>query len=93
MVKFRHFFLADMLISFNNSFRDLGMTMAFFFSGRWMTDENVMKEDFDALHFYYYAITVLTLWFRFAQCLARYKDTKLPAHLKNAGKYGTGIIG
>lgn len=34
--------------------------------------------------------SVLPAWFRFAQCLRRYRDTKLAfPHLVNAGKYST----
>jgi len=32
-------------------------------------------------------ISFLPLWFRFAQCLSKYRETKLSAHFINAGKY------
>lgn len=38
-------------------------------------------------------IALLPAWFRFAQCLRRYRDTrKAFPHLVNAGKYFTGMV-
>lgn len=38
-------------------------------------------------------VSVLPAWFRFAQCLRRYRDTKLAfPHLINAGKYSTSFF-
>ena len=38
-------------------------------------------------------VGVLPAWFRFAQCLRRYRDTKLAfPHMVNAGKYSTSFF-
>ena len=38
-------------------------------------------------------IGILPAWFRFAQCLRRYRDTREAfPHLVNAGKYSTGFF-
>jgi len=38
-------------------------------------------------------IGILPAWFRFAQCLRRYRDTKLVfPHIVNAGKYSTSFV-
>ena len=38
-------------------------------------------------------ISAMPAWFRFAQCLRRYKDTKhVFPHLVNAGKYSTTLL-
>ncbi len=37
-------------------------------------------------------IVFFPFWFRFAQCLRRYHDTKLKPNLTNAGKYFTVIL-
>ncbi|WAR30962.1 XPR1-like protein, partial [Mya arenaria] len=38
-------------------------------------------------------ISILPAWFRFAQCLRRYRDTKLVfPHIINAGKYSTSFL-
>ena len=38
-------------------------------------------------------IGILPAWFRFAQCLRRYRDTReVFPHLVNAGKYSTGFF-
>lgn len=37
------------------------------------------------------AVAFLPGWFRLMQCFRRYHETKLPANLKNAGKYFSGL--
>lgn len=37
-------------------------------------------------------VTCLPAWFRFAQCLRRYHDSKEDLHLVNAGKYSSILI-
>jgi hypothetical protein len=41
---------------------------------------------------YHFAIAFVPFWFRLAQCFRRYNDTRLPANLKNAGKYFTAML-
>ncbi|KAF9225941.1 EXS-domain-containing protein [Gyrodon lividus] len=40
---------------------------------------------------WYYTLAALPLLVRFVQSLRRYRDSKLPTHLINAGKYGMGM--
>lgn len=40
----------------------------------------------------YFALAMLPFLVRFVQSIRRYKDSKLPTHLINAGKYGMGIV-
>ncbi|KAG0698597.1 EXS family-domain-containing protein [Suillus ampliporus] len=40
----------------------------------------------------YFALAALPFLVRLLQSLRRYKDSKLPTHLINAGKYGMGIV-
>jgi len=46
---------------------------------------------FKGLQIYFYIIAILPLWFRFAQCLRKYYDSRMTPHVINAGKYGTAI--
>jgi hypothetical protein len=39
-----------------------------------------------------YVVAILPYWFRFLQCLKRYKDTEAAPHLINAGKYSMSIL-
>ncbi|KAF8549650.1 EXS-domain-containing protein, partial [Imleria badia] len=41
---------------------------------------------------WYYLLAVLPFAVRFAQSLRRYRDSNLPTHLINAGKYAMGIV-
>ncbi|KAG1816904.1 EXS family-domain-containing protein [Suillus variegatus] len=40
----------------------------------------------------YFALAMLPFLVRFVQSIRRYRDSKLPTHLINAGKYGMGIV-
>ncbi|KAG2142482.1 EXS-domain-containing protein, partial [Suillus clintonianus] len=40
----------------------------------------------------YFVLAALPFLVRFVQSLRRYRDSKLPTHLINAGKYGMGIV-
>lgn len=40
----------------------------------------------------YFALAMLPFLVRFMQSIRRYRDSKLPSHLINAGKYGMGIV-
>ena len=76
-VKFRHFFLADMLTSFTQPFKDLGITMCYFFGQYydqkqqrevfyWETSTIVNPTNHTWLINYFYVVSILPLWFRFA---------------------------
>jgi predicted permease len=86
-VRFKHFFLADVITSFVNPLKDIGFICAFFFSGKWLNSELPSTKDNEALLDYTLIVVFLPYWFRFAQCLRRFQETKLKAHLVNAGKY------
>ncbi|TNV84614.1 hypothetical protein FGO68_gene2192 [Halteria grandinella] len=91
-VKFRDFFLADLMTSFIGPLRDMGLSLAFFISGRWVHSDPVKRDDFKVLQIYFFAIGIFPLWVRFMQCFRRYYDTRLAVNLKNAFKYFLSII-
>jgi xenotropic and polytropic retrovirus receptor 1 len=57
-----------------------------------MEQEQPNIEKCSYLENYTLAIVFLPFWFRFAQCLRRYHDTKLKPNLVNAGKYFSVIL-
>jgi len=92
LVRFKHFFLADVLTSFVNPLKDIALLLYFFINGNWLTSKRFEAKDNFGLLMTTLIIALLPFWFRFAQCLVRYKETKLNAHLWNAGKYMSSLF-
>jgi hypothetical protein len=91
-VKFRHFFLADILTSMTQPLRDLGYISCFFFQGSWLDQSDPSVEQCPLLEDYILSVAFLPFWFRLAQCFRRYYDCKQRVHLINAGKYFSVIL-
>uniref|UniRef100_A0A4W5NN86 Xenotropic and polytropic retrovirus receptor 1a n=1 Tax=Hucho hucho TaxID=62062 RepID=A0A4W5NN86_9TELE len=95
-VEFADFWLADQLNSLVIVLMDLEYLICFYsFELKW-TDRKGLLPMFNGEleHCYSYGlraiIQCLPAWFRFVQCLRRYRDTKRAfPHLVNAGKYST----
>lgn len=87
IVRFKHFFLADIITSFVNPLKDIGFMSCFYISGGFLKSDLPTNAKCEGLLSYTLIIAFLPYWFRFAQCLRRYHDTNLKAHLVNAGKY------
>uniref|UniRef100_A0A8D3E3L7 Xenotropic and polytropic retrovirus receptor 1a n=1 Tax=Scophthalmus maximus TaxID=52904 RepID=A0A8D3E3L7_SCOMX len=98
-VEFADFWLADQLNSLVFVLMDLEYLICFYiFELQWSNSKGLLPEfkgpnDF-VCHSYSYGlraiIQCLPAWFRFIQCLRRYRDTKRAfPHLVNAGKYST----
>eukprot|EP00347_Sterkiella_histriomuscorum_P002512 403367865 len=92
IVRFKHFFLADILTSFVNPFKDLGYMGCFYFNGLWKNSDLPGADLCPNVENYTLIIAFLPYWFRLAQCMRRYHDTKLKAHLINGGKYFSSIL-
>ncbi|CAG5861061.1 unnamed protein product [Menidia menidia] len=98
-VEFADFWLADQLNSLVFVLMDLEYLICFYiFELQWADSEGLLpslKDPGDYVcHSYSYGlravIQCLPAWFRFIQCLRRYRDTKRAfPHLVNAGKYST----
>ncbi|XP_071802189.1 xenotropic and polytropic retrovirus receptor 1 homolog [Asterias amurensis] len=89
-VGFADFWLADQLNSLATVLLDLEFLICFYACEvSWLTHTCL----FECNTYSYYAraiVACLPAWFRFAQCLRRYRDTrKAFPHLVNAGKYST----
>ncbi|XP_067086049.1 xenotropic and polytropic retrovirus receptor 1a isoform X1 [Osmerus mordax] len=96
-VEFADFWLADQLNSLVIVLMDLEYLVCFYvFELKWNERDGLLpvhKSDY-MCHSYSYGlraiIQCLPAWFRFVQCLRRYRDTKRAfPHLVNAGKYST----
>ncbi|CAF4526947.1 unnamed protein product [Rotaria sp. Silwood2] len=100
-VGFTDFWLGDQLTSLELVFYDLESFFCFYGSNRpwWSTDltSPVSYQGIFCTGWSEFLLqTVLLMlpsWFRFAQCVRRYRDTKHAfPHLTNAGKYATGFF-
>jgi len=93
-VMFADFWLADQLNSLVTALMDFQFLTCFYFtnSSDWMNAKDVthcMEKDFIIRPM----VNCLPAWFRFAQCLRRYRDSREAfPHLVNAGKYSTTFL-
>jgi hypothetical protein len=98
---FTDFWLGDQLTSIELIFFDLENFFCFYISDRqwWSSDltspasaKGVFCTNWTKFLLQTFLL-ILPSWFRFAQCLRRYRDTKHKfPHLANAGKYVTGFF-
>lgn len=91
-VTFADFWLADQLNSLATALLDFEFLLCFYFTnGNWL---EARTTDLCLNDFYLRPIVAaLPAWFRFAQCLRRYRDSKEAfPHLVNAGKYSTTFL-
>lgn len=90
-VRFRHFYVADVLTSLVKPLFQLVFSLCFYISGAWLSDGievGVCADSGTLMRVLNPLILALPLWFRFMQCLRRYFDThKRHPNLSNALKY------
>ncbi|KAK9539511.1 hypothetical protein VZT92_004612 [Zoarces viviparus] len=98
-VGFADFWLADQLNSLGVVLMDLEYMICFYsFELDWKKHDGLISsQGKDVCNSYSYGIRAviqcLPAWFRFVQCLRRYRDTKRAfPHLVNAGKYSTSFF-
>jgi hypothetical protein len=98
-LRFKDFFLADILCSFVRPSIDLGYAGCWLGTGVWLTENNESTVAKYALcqqvttKYLSPIFSYLPYWIRFLQCLRKYKETRqvLP-HIANAAKYFTSMI-
>ena len=99
-VDFANFWLADQLLSLELSFVDLEYFICYYINDvQWSTEVKDTSQTRTAMCYgwsqsvFQTVLILIPAWFRVAQCLRRYYDTrqKFP-HLVNAGKYATGFL-
>lgn len=97
-VGFADFWLADQLNSLGVVLMDLEYMICFYsFELDWTKHDGLLSPSKDVCNSYSYGVRAvikcLPAWFRFVQCLRRYRDTKRAfPHLVNAGKYSTSFF-
>lgn len=95
-VGFSDFWLADQLCSMELIFFDIEYLICFYLTGSNLnsTNENVSMICSSWSQIVLQIIfQIVPSWFRFAQCIRRYRDTKNKfPHLHNAGKYASGFF-
>uniref|UniRef100_A0A8D3CG33 Xenotropic and polytropic retrovirus receptor 1 n=1 Tax=Scophthalmus maximus TaxID=52904 RepID=A0A8D3CG33_SCOMX len=98
-VGFADFWLADQLNSLVVVLMDLEYMICFYsFELDWKKHDGLIRsQSKDVCNSYSYGVRAviqcLPAWFRFVQCLRRYRDTKRAfPHLVNAGKYSTSFF-
>ncbi|GAB6031448.1 hypothetical protein CHUAL_009219 [Chamberlinius hualienensis] len=89
-VTFADFWLADQLNSLVPVLQDFQYLICFYaFNVQW-TETNDVNKCVHRTHGIRPIVSCLPAWFRFAQCLRRYRDSREAfPHLANAGKYST----
>ncbi|XP_043285941.1 xenotropic and polytropic retrovirus receptor 1 homolog isoform X2 [Venturia canescens] len=92
-VNFADFWLADQLNSLVTPLMDFHFLLCFYITnGNWLEAGNTEQCMAGSL-IIRPIVNCLPAWFRFAQCLRRYRDSKEAfPHLANAGKYSTTFL-
>ncbi|KAI4492046.1 hypothetical protein M0802_010171 [Mischocyttarus mexicanus] len=92
-VNFADFWLADQLNSLTTALLDFQFLACFYITnGNWLEVGNTKQCTSGSLVIRP-IVNCLPAWFRFAQCLRRYRDSKEAfPHLANAGKYSTTFL-
>jgi xenotropic and polytropic retrovirus receptor 1 len=103
-VGFSHFWLADQLTSYSFVFNDIEFFSCWFmFDAQWAPFKNLVplnqcrpdssRDLSKAFNIFALLMSCLPFWFRFMQCLRRYRDTlNAFPHLANACKYATQFL-
>ncbi|XP_058806050.1 xenotropic and polytropic retrovirus receptor 1 homolog [Phymastichus coffea] len=92
-VNFADFWLGDQLTSFSTALLDLQFLICFYITnGNWLEAGDTTQCSTGSL-IIRPIVNCLPAWFRFAQCLRRYRDSREAfPHLVNAGKYATTFL-
>lgn len=90
IVRFRHFFVADLFCSLTWPLGFLTETMCFLLTGIFQNDINATCPN---LSYLMLIVSLAPFTIRFLQCLRKYHDTKMKfPHLVNATKYVSSIV-
>lgn len=92
-MNFADFWLADQLNSMATALLDFHFLTCFYITnGNWLEAGDTTQCMSGSL-FVRPIVNCLPAWFRFAQCIRRYRDSKEAfPHLANAGKYSTTFL-
>lgn len=85
-VRFRDFFLADVITSAGVPLNDIGYVSYYLFNLN-NTHNHSDAKDIAGIKVYFTIMTLLPSWFRMMQCLNKFKNSGMKIHLANFGKY------
>ena len=88
-VNFRDFFLTDQLTSMAIMIVDIEFAFCYYLGDAW-TGESVCVDSINP--YLQPLLSMLPFFWRFSQCIGRYRGTSEKKHLINAGKYFTGLL-
>ena len=91
-VNFADFWLADQLNSLVPAFLDFQYFICFYIQNASNLDSPDINSCIDGSYYIRPIVAMLPAWFRFAQCMRRYRDTRDAIHLANAAKYATSFF-
>ncbi|XP_066592181.1 solute carrier family 53 member 1 [Prorops nasuta] len=92
-VNFADFWLADQLNSLTTALLDLHFLTCFYITNNDWLNAGDTSQCMSGSYIIRPIVSCLPAWFRFAQCVRRYRDSKEAfPHLVNAGKYSTTFL-
>ena len=92
-VKFRDFFLADIITSMTGPIQHMFIIACYYKEGHFKTGLPVkIQDECQVANGFFWVFAFLPYWWRFAQCLNKYKNTKMKVHLINGGKYFSCLV-
>ena len=92
-VRFRHFFLADVITSMTGPLQHLMYIACFYKDRHFVTGDPInLKDECQTGYVVYWIFAFLPYWWRLAQCLNKFHETEQKVHLINAGKYFSCLV-
>lgn len=86
-VRFRDFFFADIITSLGQSLVDIGMIIAYFNTANFYERDPNIKKEGNFLSVYIIIVAFAPYWFRFWQCINKWKNSGNKMQLINSCKY------
>ena len=92
-VRFRHFFLADVITSMVGPIQHLFNIACYYDQKAFIDGQKIdLRGECNTAYWFSIVFGILPYWWRFAQCLNKYHETEQKVHLINAGKYMSCIV-
>jgi hypothetical protein len=88
-VRFRDFFLADVITSIGHPLVDIGITISYFTAGHWEERDKDVNKKTGFLNVWIIAFAYLPYWWRFWQCINKWKNQGNKMQLVNSCKYAS----
>lgn len=90
-VRFRDFFMADILCSASTTLNDFAFTIHYLTQ---LHEREIFSKpsDFNHWNYYFFTVRLAPSWFRMMQCLNKYHNSGMKVNLYNFGKYSSKFI-